>query len=90
MKTYLKELRELIRQASGEQAGPVEGSKALIWERAWYKQHPGARRTGGETEGNWEEMRQRATRKGQVTGALQAMRITFAFSPGGMGAMGSF
>ena len=37
-------------QASGEQAAPVEGAKALIWERAWYKQHPGARRTGGETE----------------------------------------
>ena len=44
----------------------------------------------GDREGNWEEMRQRATRKGQVTGALQAIKMTFAFSQSGMGAIGSF
>lgn len=72
-------------QASGEQAAPAEGAKALIWERAWYKQHPGARRTGGETERKLGD-----EAEGNGKGALQAIRMTFAFFQSGMGAIGRF
>lgn len=43
----------------------------------------------GDREGN-REMRQGATGMGQVTGALQAIRMTSAFSQSGMGAIRSF
>lgn len=78
----------------------TERAEGTIHASIWGKSRPSRRRKGldlgasqedcrGDREGN-REMRQGATGMGQVTGALQAIRMPFAFFQSGMGAIGSF